>query len=211
MFIKDLIQPAGPEFDYLMTSSPSARITEFHISSDEKAVTDLISLEFTHSDSGNLPDELTIDFNVLHVEWNPETIISLVDFARSLPLQKSDESKTSELESVTETRLSVDRDGSRSTGLSKAEDHVTFRLKGSLRRFSISLNKEIESRKLALIDMGESEVSYSRYQSETFESNGVLGRFQIFDTSEHGDAWNSHEVLGLRNQKDSSVLNFRFS
>lgn len=210
-------EPSRSLFDELNSPSLSSPSDALKMASHD----DLISIAYTHSLVESSTNTLDVDFNILHIEFNPETILQLVEFSRALskpkvcddgetPLtspvsrpswsatnvpnttDKQSNDKTSSLthQSNPDTNSDPESDDSEDFKRSAADvepylelDYVQVRTRARLQRLSISLNKETESRKLVLVDMGASSLDYDVNKLGTYSASGALGRFHISDIS----------------------------
>ena len=233
--------------------------------------TDLVRVHFEQKQSASSTDVATrlleVEFNSLHVEWNPETVATvqntffvteqepepesaseprierptglerlankstegLAERRNSTSSSSSDgdtefydvqTSITMEAESSTDGEAAAvaqqdvgesprilakgppSQDGSDDTT-------VLFRVTATMQRFSLSLNKEVQRRKLVQLAMEDVKVEYSECANSA-ASSGSLGNLSVQDLSPAGATNNEYrELLGLKERGDS-LLTFDY-
>lgn len=97
----DLFQTAGAQFSFLLSSfPPDIRFTRGGKSESTLSAADLVSFEYRsqvrldHSNSSECPrDSLSVVFNELYIEWNPET---LAEIQRSIKVSGEREDEITE-------------------------------------------------------------------------------------------------------------------
>eukprot|EP01083_Nonionella_stella_P276947 941506_1 len=191
--VEDLHQPGGDRFRYLMSSSACPS----QVPTDDSE--DLIDFSYTHFRFKSGTDQLVAKFNTLSVQWNPETIAALSDFSNCL---SDTSSPRVEVPTIPHS--------------SESQDFDKMKVTATLKRLSISLNKESEDRSLVMLEMGNSVLDYSQSRAGTYVCNGVIGKLQVVDLSltksqieELGDRLEDcRELLGNR-EEYGSILTFR--
>eukprot|EP01052_Picozoa_sp_SAG31_P008229 SAG31_NODE_411_length_15982_cov_7.055027_1_plen_4456_part_00 len=231
LIVHDLSQHHSLEFAILAESRlvPSATTTISRAQSDEldtgvdKQHDDLVQLKYSYSTAKFGPAKMSVDlrFTILHVEWNPETIAAIQSafFLTGVPeldeVDSSNDRSTEDQSEVADTFDHVDNDANSATTETSAhsveidDEMVHLKVTATMQRFSLSLNKEVQRRKLVQLAMEDVKVEYIEC-ARTTHSCGELGNLSVTDLSPEGATNDEYrELLGLK-ERGASLLTFDY-
>jgi len=157
--------------------------------------TQFVHLEYSRNFDGT-ESELELHFSRLHVEWNADTIASLLTLART-PFADDDVMEEEFQDAVEE----VDE----SAAARAAEG--TLKVRAYLQSLSVSLNEEGTDARLALLGM-EGLEAHVTFAGGGMTVSGQLGNLTAQDT--YTAPSTPYEMLGLRSAEEHSLLTFEY-
>ena len=166
----------------------------------------LVYIQYLAS-AADVPDELHVRFNHVHVEWNPRTVTALLAFAR-LPAGDATSAirRTARPGATAAEPLAADS-GSRQGKRSASGLGGGLRVLAQLEALSVSLNLEESGRQLALLAMRELVTEVCFQADGAISVSGQLGNLTAKDTYTSDQA--PYEMLGLR-EDEESLLTFAY-
>jgi hypothetical protein len=197
-------------------------------SSSTQSDTDLVRFEYLWYLDRSDNVSLTMKFNTLHLEWNPETIAALQRFLQ--PFLNSDEecdvgddevstagaydkapdqASEAQRNQPGEATDSPEQDARASADLEQPAKVVKYQIHFSMRSLSISCNKERERRKLLRFATTDTAFKYIKYTDETTHCSGTLGNLSGNDLTVSEDGLYK-EIFGLMDESSSSLVEFSF-
>jgi hypothetical protein len=171
----------------------------------------LVRLEYL-STTPDVPDELHVRFNHLHLEWNPVTVAALMAFVRLLsppavpaPLTRLTEEGHGPAMAIARVQESAEESGHDGSGAGHGHGLRVF---AKLESLSVSLNLEGSGgQQLALFAMRELVANVSMLPGGGMSASGQLGDLTAQDT--YTVPGQPYEMVGLR-ADEQSLLTFQY-
>jgi hypothetical protein len=224
--VKDLIQQCGKDFEMIVSSEDL--FGQHQASSD--GVRKLIDVELVVAP--HAPTHLSLNFDLLSIQWNPVTIHRLLLWSQTLVAPSASSSPPAPIVPQSPYPLSTPSrrpKKHRSSALTSSVPVITIAI--SLRALSFCLNRDTFGDRLTLVTLDSSAIELQVSQQATLKASGALGNVRAFDltpeahvvslasesegTSNQQVVVAAREILGLRevpeNQMGSTTANlFRF-
>eukprot|EP00474_Spongospora_subterranea_P004384 CRZ04842.1 hypothetical protein [Spongospora subterranea] len=192
---------SGP-FDVLVTSKPEGSFT---------AGKDLIAISVRACPSNSplyegVDQHIAVDFDTLLINWNPESIATLITTWRFVESQTQRLPPSTTLNSFDITETNTIESDELVSGNVWSNESCTV-LEARIRSVALSLNKELQNRQLAVIRM-DNIFAKTTSKHEFLAMDGHLGSFTVFKpASSEGQA--RFQLLG-EISSDSDLLSFTF-
>ena len=217
--IHDFVQESGKNFKMLIESQHSKRAKH----------TEFLYIYFEHWKLPRIKkakDKLQLYLDTLKINYNPDTILSLINFAQSITKKsKNEEQNDFKKEKEEEQKLEIkqemkDDDINQKNKKNKRREKnssLTLRLSFDFRQLFINFNKPHLNRQIVEFGLSKTHITFKLYRDFSCDLHGRIGNLTANDlTFEGGYAakmFNNLDctILGLRDKNSKTLLDFKYS
>ena len=213
--IDDFVQKSGKEFCKLIESmhSKSAKHVEF------------LYLYFEHWKLPRIKkakDKLQLYLDTLKINYNPDTILTLIDFANSITQKnENDEIKVNDDDEFEDNELIEIENKIIAKPQNKKpriqDTSLTLRLSFDFRQLYINLNKPHLNRQVIEFGLSKTHISFKLYRDFSCDLHGRIGNLTAADLTIEGEYASKlrnnldSTILGLRDSNSKTLLDFKYS
>ncbi|RHY43764.1 hypothetical protein DYB34_004321 [Aphanomyces astaci] len=147
--------------------------------------TDLIQLTIATTDAPTRHADVTVDvhFNVLHLQWNPPSIMMLYTMISAYGSSMDDGASADMMVDMSSSSVLSQSTLPTPTTTSTTSTIPALKITASLKQFSISFNKDVLDRRLLTLTVTDASVVYVGEHSGQYNVKGELGDVSGVDYS----------------------------